>query len=216
MPVHTPGPGTGDGFYNNYFLFRNICKWCLLTHRSTWRRGSKWSRNVTKNNTGLSDWNEKVTLFIPCQPSFLVFWIRILSSKYSHLWNSTTQRTARKWSQVPACKLAHVHASVLKGEVYPEMKLCGLLVLVHCIHLPLIFFPVPPLDRVLTSIPLWCLIVVTSLTQQWLETLLRFEVFWTFLEMYSCDRSRLPVCLSSPYYACLVKIWRAILPWKLI
>ena len=31
--------------------------------------------------------------------------------------------------------------SYLKGEVYPEMKLCGLLVLVHCIRLPLILFP---------------------------------------------------------------------------
>ena len=30
--------------------------------------------------------------------------------------------------------------SCLKGEVYPEMKLCELLVLVHCIHLPLILF----------------------------------------------------------------------------
>ena len=30
---------------------------------------------------------------------------------------------------------------VFKGEVYPEMKLCGLLVIVHCIHLPLILFP---------------------------------------------------------------------------
>ena len=28
----------------------------------------------------------------------------------------------------------------VKGEVYPEMKLCELLVLVHCIHLPLILF----------------------------------------------------------------------------
>ena len=30
---------------------------------------------------------------------------------------------------------------MLKGEVYPEMKLCGLLVLVHCVRLPLILFP---------------------------------------------------------------------------
>ena len=29
---------------------------------------------------------------------------------------------------------------LLKGEVYPEMKLCELFVLVHCIHLPLILF----------------------------------------------------------------------------
>ena len=29
---------------------------------------------------------------------------------------------------------------LVKGEVYPEMKLCELLVLVHCIHLPLILF----------------------------------------------------------------------------
>ena len=28
----------------------------------------------------------------------------------------------------------------VKGEVYPEMKLCELLVLVHCIYLPLILF----------------------------------------------------------------------------
>ena len=31
-------------------------------------------------------------------------------------------------------------APLFKGEVYPEMKLCELLVLVHCIHLPLILF----------------------------------------------------------------------------
>ena len=103
-----------------------------------------------------------------------------------------------------------------KGEVYPEMKLCELLVLVHCIHLPHILFACASSGQSYNIDPPWCLIVVTSLTQRWLETLLRFEVFWTFLEMYSFDRSRLPVCLSSPYYACLVKIWRAILPWKLI
>ena len=50
----------------------------------------------------------------------------------------------------------------------------------------------------------------------WLETLMRFEVFWTFIEKYFFKCSRLPVCLSLPYYASLVKILRAHLPWKLI
>ena len=95
------------------------------------------------------------------------------------------------------------------------MKLCELLVLSHCTHLPLIYLPVPPLDRVITFPPPWHLLFVTSLTQRWLETLLHFEVFWIFLKKYSFDRwSRLPVCLSLPYYAHLVKIWRANLPWK--
>ena len=105
---------------------------------------------------------------------------------------------------------------LFKGEVYPEMKLCGLLILVHCIHLPLILFPRASSGQSYNIDSPWCLFVVTLLTKRWLETLLRFEVFWTFLEMYSFDRCRLPVCLSSPYYACLVKIWRAILPRKLI
>ena len=85
-----------------------------------------------------------------------------------------------------------------KGELNPEMKLCELLVLGHCIHLPLILFacassgesynadsPVPPN-------------FVTPLTQRWLGTLLRFEVFWTFIEKYFFDPSRLPVSLSLP------------------
>ena len=41
----------------------------------------------------------------------------------------------------------------LKGELNPEMKLCELLVLGHCIHLPLIYLPVPPLDRVNVGSP---------------------------------------------------------------
>ena len=129
-------------------------------------------------------------------------------------------------SRVSASSCVHVSAwtsidvtdtpsELLKGELNPEMKLCELLVFGHCIHLPLIYFPVPPLDRVIRLVRPCRLIFVTSLTQRWLGTLLRFEVFWTFIEKYSFDRSRLPVCLSLPYYACLVKIWRANLPWKL-
>ena len=54
----------------------------------------------------------------------------------------------------------------LKGELNPEMKLCELLVLGHCIHLPLILLPVPPLDRVITLVRPCRLIFVTSLTQR--------------------------------------------------
>ena len=35
---------------------------------------------------------------------------------------------------------AKIQETFMKGEVYPEMKRCELLVLVHCIHLPLILF----------------------------------------------------------------------------
>ena len=50
----------------------------------------------------------------------------------------------------------------VEGELNLEMKLCELLVLCHCIHLPRIFFfdlPVPSLDRGITLVPPWHLIL---------------------------------------------------------
>ena len=92
-----------------------------------------------------------------------------------------------------------------KGELNPEMKLCELLALGHCIHLPLILVACVSFGQSYNIGSPVAPIFVTTLTQRWLETPLRFEVFWTFIKKYSFDRSRRPVCLSLPYYACLVK-----------
>ena len=69
----------------------------------------------------------------------------------------------------------------LKGELNPEMKLCELLVLGHCIHLPLILFacassgesynadsPVPPN---------FCDVIATAMTGDPIA-------FWSFLHFY--------------------------------
>ena len=70
---------------------------------------------------------------------------------------------------------------VLKGKLNPEMKLCELLVLGHCIHLPLILFacassglsynvgsPVPPN---------FCDVIDTAMTGDPIA-------FWSFLNFY--------------------------------
>ena len=45
---------------------------------------------------------------------------------------------ARTSLQSPGVNVCCLNIPLIKGEVYPEVKLCELLVLVHCIHLPLI------------------------------------------------------------------------------
>ena len=64
----------------------------------------------------------------------------------------------------------------------PEMKLCELLALGHCIYLPIFLFFCASSGQSYTLVSPWRLIFVTSLTQRWLETLLRFEVFWIIIE----------------------------------
>ena len=106
-----------------------------------------------------------------------------------------------------------------KGELNPEMKLCELLELGHCIHLPLtkvasssafsgqnynVGFPVAPN---------FCDVIDIAI--DWNPF-----AFWDFLafsqEALLIWSSSLSVSLSSPYYARLLKILRDSLPWKLI